>query len=138
MRDERGFTLLEVLVAMAVLALAILGSLQALLLSERLQARARSLTQALFLAQERVERIGALGWDRATAGLERRPVPELTGSAAAVPTEEIAAGAVRFLVLFERGSGGTGPPRCAVTCYWSAGARPFEPRNAVRLQSRSG
>jgi prepilin-type N-terminal cleavage/methylation domain-containing protein len=64
---ERGFTFIEVLVVMVVLSFGVLGVLQATLLSARLERQSQAVTTGTLLAQERLESIGALGWDRATS-----------------------------------------------------------------------
>jgi prepilin-type N-terminal cleavage/methylation domain-containing protein len=130
-RAERGFTLVEVLVVTVVLALGITGFLQATLVAARLGARGRGLTAAVFLAQDRLERIGALGWERVTAGLERGEEPDLAGAAGPGPRERVDLGALSFLLLYERDVLPGAPPRCTVRCYWSERGRPFSRGDGV-------
>ena len=137
MVGERGFTFVEVLVVLVVLATGILGSLQASLLAARMQGRGRAMSAAVFLAQERIERIGALGWERATAGLERMAPGGLLDAPAPLPQETLGAGGVRYLLLLEREAPGPlAPPRCTVHCFWAEGDRPWERRNSIRLSVR--
>ncbi|MBW2103649.1 MAG: prepilin-type N-terminal cleavage/methylation domain-containing protein, partial [Deltaproteobacteria bacterium] len=58
---NRGFTLLEVLVSMALILVALLGVFQLQGQSLRLQTESRFNTTALFLAQDRLSRILAQG-----------------------------------------------------------------------------
>jgi prepilin-type N-terminal cleavage/methylation domain-containing protein len=132
---DRGFTLIEVLVVMVVLAFGILGFLQTTLVAGSIQGRSRAMTAAVFLAQERLERVGALGWDRATAGLERESLPDLLGTDTAHPVERVAARGSKYLLVFSQEGCGV-PPRCAVRCFWTEGGRAFARQNAVRLALR--
>ena len=137
MRRDRGFTFVEVLVVAAVLAAGIVGALQATLLAARLQGRGRAMAEAAFLAQERLEWIGAFGWERSVAGLERALLPELVDAPGPLPRESVTARGVRYLILHEREEGGTlAPPRCTVHCFWAEGDRPFERRNGIRIAVR--
>lgn len=137
MGSERGFTFVEVLVVMVVLSAGVLGALQATLLAARLERRSAALSSGTFLAQERVERIGALGWERATAGLAAAPLPAALGGAGAVVQEEVARAGVRYLLVFEREPAPADPPRCAVSCYWAGVDGRYAPRDVVRLALRS-
>lgn len=136
MGDERGFTLVEVLVVMTVLAVAVLGFLQATLLAARLEERARALVEGSFLAGEGLERVGALGWERATAGLERGALPELLGTADEVPQERVSRAGLEFLRVYRNAAAADGSARCAVHCFWRRGGGAFDRRNGVRLAGR--
>jgi prepilin-type N-terminal cleavage/methylation domain-containing protein len=135
--SERGFTFVEVLVTMLVLSIGVLGVLQTTLLAARLERRSGAITAATFLAQERLERIGALGWDRATAGLTAAALPASLGRGGAFLQEEVTRPGARFLFVFERETGPLDPPLCLVRCYWSSGQEAFDARHAVRLSLRS-
>jgi prepilin-type N-terminal cleavage/methylation domain-containing protein len=134
--SERGFTFVEVLVAMAVLSLGVLGVLQTTLLAARLERRSRAVTAGTFLAQERLERIGALGWERATAGLTAATLPETLGLAGTWLQEEVVRPGGRFLVAYERDPPAAGPPRCMVRCFWERSPGAFDARAVASLSLR--
>jgi prepilin-type N-terminal cleavage/methylation domain-containing protein len=135
--SERGFTFVEVLVVLVVLSFGVLGVLQTTLLAARLELRSRAITTGTFLAQERLERIGALGWERATAGLTAAALPEALGRGGTWLQEEIARPGGRFLVVYERETGPTEPPRSTVQCFWEGAGGDFDPRRVVRLSLRA-
>ena len=64
MKSEGGFTFLELLVALGLLALGMLLFLQTSVLTLRLHARSRRGTEALLLAQEKMEILLAQGFRR--------------------------------------------------------------------------
>jgi prepilin-type N-terminal cleavage/methylation domain-containing protein len=134
--SDRGFTFIEVLVVMVVLSLGVLGALQTTLLAARIERRSSSVVSGTFLAQERLERIAALGWERATADLAVRALPASLGAAGVRAQEELAVPGGRFLLVFERENGPVGPPLCTVSCYWADEGREYDQRNAVRLSLR--
>jgi prepilin-type N-terminal cleavage/methylation domain-containing protein len=134
--SERGFTLIEVLVAMVVLSIGILGTLQATLLAARLESRSRAITSGTLLSQERLERIGALGWEKATQGLPARPLPQSIGMGGEHLQEEVTRSGARFLLVFQRAGGQDEPPLCTVRCYWAGGREAFSSRQVVTLSVR--
>jgi len=134
--SDRGFTFVEVLVAMVVLSFGVLGVLQTTLLAARLERRSQAITSGTFLAQERLERIGAYGWERATAGLTVASLPEALGFGGAWLQEEVVRPGGRFLVAYERDPSSAGPPRCTVRCFWESSAGGFDARSVVTLSSR--
>ena len=136
MGSDRGFTFVEVLVVMAVLSFGVLGVLQTTLLAARLEQRSRAITTGTFLAQERLERIGALGWERATAGLIVATLPESLGRAGIWLQEQVVRPGGRFLVAYERDPPSAAPPRCTVHCFWESASGDFDPRQVVRLSVR--
>ncbi len=136
MGSERGFTFVEVLVVMVVLSFGVLGVLQTTLLAARLELRGRAITTGTFLAQERLERIGALGWERATAGLVAAALPAALGRGGVWLQEEVVLPGGRFLVAYERDQSSTEPPRCTVHCFWEQASGVFDPRPVVRLSLR--
>lgn len=135
MGTERGFTYIEVLATMLVLSFGLLGVLQTTLLAARLERRGASITAATFLAQERLERIGALGWERATAGLEVAPLPAELGGGS-YPREEVARPGGRYLLVYEREPSGADPPLCTVRCFWEGTQGKLDARSVVRLSLR--
>lgn len=136
MGSERGFTLVEVLVVMVVLSVGVLGVLQTTLLAARLESRSEAITAGTFLAQDRLERIGALGWEAAVAGLPAAALPPGCGLGGELPQERVESGGARFLVAFEREPAPAEPPRCTVHCYWEDPHGGFDRRNVVRLSTR--
>lgn len=136
MDSDHGFTFVEVLVTMVVLSFGVIGVLQTTLLAARLERRSAAITTGTFLAQERLERLGALGWDRATAGLTAAPLPEALGWGGAWLQETVERPAGLFLVAYERDQAATGPPRCTVHCFWETARGGFDPRQAVRFSLR--
>ena len=135
MGSERGLTLIEVLVAMLVLSFGILGVLQTTLVAARLERRSEAVTAATFLAQERIERIGALGWEGATAGLAVASLPEEIGGGV-LPSEEVARPGARYLLVYEREPAPADPPLCTVRCYWGEAQWRLDARSVVRLSLR--
>ena len=136
MGSERGFSLVEVVVAMLVLSFGVLGVMQTTLLAARLELRSRAITTGTFLAQERLERIGALGWERVTAGLTVAPLPVALGKGGSWLQEEVIRPGGRFLVAYERESPATALPRCTVHCFWETAGGGFDSRRSVRLSLR--
>ncbi len=136
MGADRGFTFVEVLVVMLVLSFGVLGVLQSTLLAARLELRSRAITTGTLLAQERLERIGALGWERATAGLVTATLPEALGRGGTWLQEEVVRPNGRFLVAYERDAPSAEPPRCTVHCFWASERGVFDPRQVVRLSLR--
>lgn len=137
MSTERGFTFVEVIVVMAVLSFGVLGLLQTTVLAARLEQRSRAITTGTFLAQERLERIGALGWERATAGLTVAALPAALGRGGSWLQEDVVRPGGRFLLAYERAPPSAEPPLCTVHCFWERANGGFDPRLAVRLSLRS-
>lgn len=137
MGSERGFTFVEVLVVMVVLSLGVLGVLQATLVAARLESRSAAIGAGTLLAQSRLERIGALGWERATAGLATGPLPEALGISGTYLQETAQSQGIRFLVALAREAGPVEPPLCTVHCFWEAEGGGYDPRRVVRLALRS-
>jgi prepilin-type N-terminal cleavage/methylation domain-containing protein len=133
---DRGYTLIEVLVVMLVLSFGILGVLQTTLLAARLEQRSGAVTTGTLLAQERLERIGGLGWERATAGLATAALPADVGRAGFWLQEEVTRPGARFLLVYEREPQPADPPRCTVQCFWQGPRGGFEPRPVAHLSIR--
>jgi prepilin-type N-terminal cleavage/methylation domain-containing protein len=133
---ERGFTLIEVLVAMTVLSFGILGVLQATLLAARLEQRGLAITAGTFLAQESLERISTFGWERATDGLSATALPARLGMPGAWLQREVVRPDGRYLLVFEREPEPARAPRCTVRCFWGGPRGDFDPRQVVSLSTR--
>lgn len=136
MGADRGFTLIEVVVVMAVLSFGILGVLQATLLAARLEQRGQAITTGTFLAQESLERIGALGWDRATAGLSAAGLPPGFEGGGTWLQQEVIRPEGRFLLVYEREPLPEATPRCTVRCYWDVARGGYDPKRVVSLSVR--
>lgn len=136
MSRERGFTFIEVLVVTLVLAFGLMAFLQGAMLSLRLHRRSRAMGIGLFLAQEGLERLGVLGWDRVVAGRERGRLPQLMGDEEEYPQETVNRSGLRFLVVYARDAVAAPPAPYVVRCFWADGDRGFEVRNVVRLETR--
>lgn len=89
MTDQRGFTLVEVLVAATILSVGALGTMKALDSSARVSHSTQRTQQALAYAQQRIEEISARDWD--DLGLTAVPVPAGTPDPGS-PESLIAAG----------------------------------------------
>ncbi|GIX48574.1 MAG: hypothetical protein KatS3mg131_2785 [Candidatus Tectimicrobiota bacterium] len=63
--NDKGFTLVEVMVAIVILAFALLAVAQMQLTAMRVNAAANTLTQGMTIAQDRLERLLALPYDDA-------------------------------------------------------------------------
>ena len=82
MRSDEGFSILEVLVAIAVLTVALVGLAQLCGVSMRANARAKDATYASLLAQQKMEQLRGLTWGFDTLGL---PLTDTTTNIAGVP-----------------------------------------------------
>jgi prepilin-type N-terminal cleavage/methylation domain-containing protein len=133
---DRGFTLIEVVVVMAVLSFGILGVLQATLLAARLEQRGQAITTGTFLAQESLERIGALGWDRVAAELTPAALPASIGAEGTWLQQEVVRSEGRFLLVYEREPPPEAAPRCTVRCYWDVACGGYAPKRVVSLSVR--
>ena len=134
--DERGFTFVEVLVVMVVLAAGIAGFLQSALLAERLRDRSRLLAASALLAESALERIGALGWDGSVGELPRETLPGLLDEPGPLPVLRVEQDGAIFLLVHERTDDGAGLPLVAVRCFWSRGAAGFRRRDGVAFATR--
>lgn len=66
-RSRAGFSLIEVLVGMTILAVAVLGLAQMFLLSVTNNAKASEVTNAVFLAQQQIDLLRTLTYDELAA-----------------------------------------------------------------------
>ena len=133
---DRGYTMIELLVVMVVLSFGVLGVLQTTLLAARLERRSSSITSGTLLAQERLERIGALGWERATAGLASAALPETLGMGGLLLQEQVSRPGGRFLLVYQREPQPEDPPLCTVHCFREGDRGGFDPRPVAHLSLR--
>lgn len=75
--DEKGFSLLELIIAIGVLAIGLVGVLQIFPVGLRASQRAGTLTKAAFLAQNKMEEVKVAGFD---AIIELPPKFPLSGT----------------------------------------------------------
>ena len=68
MRAERGFTLVEVLIASSVLTMVLIAVTTLFILAAKMNTAAGDKTECVALAQERLERLKNKGYDALTAG----------------------------------------------------------------------
>ena len=78
--DERGATLLELMVALVVVALGVLAVSQLFPAGARTQTRERMTGTANFYAQERLEQLSGKSWGDADLSLGRHPAGTATES----------------------------------------------------------
>ncbi len=149
MRAERGFSLLEVLFASTILAVALTALAQLFAVSTRANASARTTTFASVLAQQKMEQLRGLTWGFDALGLplsdtttDLTVVPEKTtggkglspGSAATLGTNT--SGYVDYLDASGNslGTGTTPPPTTLYVRRWSVEPLPTNPNNTLVLQ----
>ncbi len=96
MHDDRGFSLLEVLVAATIMTVALTSLAQVLALGTALNASAGRTTFAVILASQKVESLRGLSWDalgrqagRTVDYLDRAGVPAVDSEAASFTRESI-------------------------------------------------
>jgi prepilin-type N-terminal cleavage/methylation domain-containing protein len=154
--SERGFSILEVLVATTIITVAITALAQLFALSTRANASARATTYASVLAQQKMEQLRGLAWGFDVLGL---PMTDTTTNLTVVPEAPVGGtglspspenslgtnteGYCDFVDTFGKPiGGGTTPP--AGTAYirrWSVEPLPTNPDNTIVLQvlvTRSG
>ena len=133
---ERGFTLIEVLVAMALLTVAALGGLQLVIVATEMMRDARTQSLAANVAASRLEQLRGLRFEYDGAGVRVTdtstdlsrdpPVPGGTGlrPSGAATLDANVAGYVDFLDSRGRwvGNGPAVPPGAAVVRRWAVEA----------------
>jgi prepilin-type N-terminal cleavage/methylation domain-containing protein len=154
--SEAGFSLIEVLAAMVVMSVALVGLAQLFALSTGANMTARTNTYAALLAQQKMEQLRGLTWGYDILGLPVSDYATDTSAAAAVSgctvsaggsatglspspwgtLQENAAGWVDYLdrngcVL---GGGGTAPAGTVYIRRWSVEPLPSNPNNTLILQ----
>ena len=130
MRAERGFTVVEVMVALSLLGLGMMVLLQSTALASRFHERSRTRTEALSLAQERMEVFRSRGWEEAVADCSDDVPPE-TGAAGFQRT--VVRRGRRYCLVLEKEVIGSSLEICRVSCFWEGEGRRFSRANRVRL-----
>jgi prepilin-type N-terminal cleavage/methylation domain-containing protein len=147
-RRDSGFSLVEVLVATTLLAVALVGLAQLAGIAVRANTSARGTTFATMLAQQKLEQLRELQWAFDTAGA---PVSDLATNLAVTPATQggngLAASPAGTLTSNTAGyvdyldaTGnwvGTGAQPASGTVYirrWSIDALPADPGNTLILQ----
>ena len=146
---SRGFSLLEVLVATTIMAMAVAGLAQSFAIASRANRVARTTSVAALLAGQKMEQLRGLAWNLDPAGApssdfttDLTVVPEsATGGSGLTPSpagalDQNTAGYCDFVdgagnVL---GGGTTAPPGTVYTRRWSIDALPGNPDNTLVLQ----
>jgi prepilin-type N-terminal cleavage/methylation domain-containing protein len=151
MRNAHGFSLLEVLVAMAILTSGVTALAQLATISTRANVSARTTTSAALLAQAKMEQLRSLAWGLDADGI---PISDLTSDIAAVPNTPTGgvglspsppdalvrnnSGYCDFVDSRGRllGGGATPPAAAAYARRWSIEPMPAFPDSTLILQVR--
>jgi prepilin-type N-terminal cleavage/methylation domain-containing protein len=127
---ERGFTLVEVLVALSILGLGMMVLLQSTAMASRFHERSRTISEALSLAQGKMEVVRSRGWEEAVADCSD-DVPAETGAAGLQRT--VVRRGRRYCLVLERGIPGSSLEMYRVSCFWEGSDRRFNRANRLRL-----
>jgi len=148
--DSRGFSLVEVLVAMGLLTTVSLGVAQLFALSARNNLTAKGQTSTTAMAEQKLEQLRSLTWGFDLAG-QGLPVTDTTTNLTVTPPDHTGSGLnpspsdalernTAGFVDFLDGTGqwvgtGTTPPRTAVYIRrWSITPLPTNPNNTIVIQ----
>ena len=148
--NSRGFSLIEVVVAMGLLTMVSLGVAQLFAASTRVNIIARGQTSTTMLAEQKLEQIRSLTWGFDTNG-EGLPVSDTTSDLTAYPSTQTGSGlnpspadslehnSTGFVDFVDAGGTwvGTGdtPPGTAVYIRrWSIQPLPTNPNNTLVIQ----
>lgn len=71
-RKSHGFTLIEILVALVILGVSLLALAGLMVTTTRNNASAGQVTEAATLAQDKLEELRAIPWDRVVSGQDQR------------------------------------------------------------------
>jgi prepilin-type N-terminal cleavage/methylation domain-containing protein len=149
--DETGFTLVEVLVALAIVTCAAAGLAGLVTVAVRAAEVARSLTSCTTLAVQKMEQLKALTWSFADAGVVSPPVSDTTTDLSSDPPtgggrglapspsgvlDRNTPGYVDFLDRDGRwvGTGVTPPAPAVFIRRWSVTPLPADPDDSLMLQ----
>ena len=131
MTADKGFTVVEVLVVLSLVGFGILFFLQNSFLAMGLHDRGRKMTDALLLAQGRLELLEARGWKKA--------VEDCVAEGRARYHREVLLRGRRYRLLLERTAVSASLDYFTVTCYWEGPAGAFSRETSLTLSSaRSG
>jgi prepilin-type N-terminal cleavage/methylation domain-containing protein len=147
---NRGFSLVEVVVAMGILTIVSLGVAQLFAASTRINVVAKSQTSTTMLAEQKLEQIRSLTWGFDTNG-EGLPVSDTTSDLTVYPTtqdgsglnpsptdslEHNTAGFVDFVDAGGTwvGTGDTPPGTAVYIRRWSIQPLPTNPNNTLVIQ----
>lgn len=131
MTADKGFTIIEAMVVLSLLGFGILFFLQNSFLAMGLHDRSRKMSEALLLAQGRLELLEARGWKKA--------VEDCIAEGRARYRREVTLRGRRYRLLLERTPLSTSLDCFTVTCYWEGPAGAFSRESSLSLSSaRSG
>jgi prepilin-type N-terminal cleavage/methylation domain-containing protein len=148
-RDAAGFSLLEVMVATALLATALVSLAQLFGMATRSNIGSRNTTYAAVLAQQKLEELRSLAWGFDQSGL---PISDITTDTTQVPEPPIGGtglspspqtslgenttGWVDYIDAFGNKKGtGSNPPQDAIyTRRWMVSPVPTNPNNTLVIQ----
>ncbi|MEO7272475.1 MAG: prepilin-type N-terminal cleavage/methylation domain-containing protein [Vicinamibacterales bacterium] len=148
--NAAGFSLIEVVVAMAILTVVSLGVAQLFAASTRVNRIARGQTSTTMLAEQKIEQIRSMTWGFDSTG-EGLPVSDTTSNLTIYPTdqtgtgmnptpadslEQNTTGCVDFLDANGAwvGTGGTPPGSAVYIRRWSIQPLPTNPNNTLVIQ----
>jgi prepilin-type N-terminal cleavage/methylation domain-containing protein len=148
--SSRGFSLIEVIIAMGLLTTVSLGVAQVFAMSTRVNLVARGQTSATALAEQKLEQLRGLTWGFDIEG-QGLPLSDTTTNLAVSPPtatgfglnpsptdslEQNTAGYVDYLDLNGTwvGTGGTPPGNATYIRRWSIQPLPTNPNNTIILQ----
>ena len=148
--SAQGFSLIEVVVAMAILTVVSLGVAQLFAASTRVNLIARGQTSTTMLAEQKIEQIRSLTWGFDSSG-EGLPVSDTTSNLTIYPTDQTGngmnptpadslelntTGCVDFLDANGAwvGTGGTPPATAMYIRRWSIQPLPTNPNNTLVIQ----
>src|SRR5438067_4101514 len=146
-RREGGFSLLEVLVASSIMAVALTTLAQLFVMSTNANRSAKTTTYAAVLAQQKMEQLRGLAWGFDNLGL---PITDISTNTAKVPEEanggtglspggSVGGNVAGYCDFLDKNGNslGTGPTPLAGTVYirrWSIEPLPTNPNNTLVLQ----
>ena len=127
MTADRGFTLIEALVILTMIGVGMLLFLRSSILAMGLHERGRMMSEALLLAQGRLELLEARGWEEA--------VRDCVAEGTSRYRREVALRGKRYRLLLERTRLSTTLHHFTVTCFWEGPAGAFVRESSVSLSS---
>ena len=147
--SNAGFSLLEVLVATALLASALVSLAQLFAMATKSNIGSRNTTYAAVLAQQKLEELRSLAWGFDQSGL---PISDITTDTTQTPEEPVGgtglspspqtslgenmSGWVDYIDSFgnKLGTGSTPPANAIYTRRWMVSPLPINPNNTLVLQ----